>query len=246
MFSEGYNSGGWSNFPEGSYSPKPSEKIIMLPNEVFALQCRAWYEEQGLIVDKTNGEFAHCPYPEDMGEKGYYLLHEHHQQQGLLQSQDVGEMCFFSGDVKKWLLECDPLPDNYFELWDIYDFFMSERGSSLGSTQGPKNVLEKTGIFSPEFDDVRGDWVSKGGETGGKTSGKQAVENKTGVHSEEYINSERYLSDREKGRETQKRLGVGIYAKWVSTIDGYEGSAGLVARHNKLNGWDPSARVKVS
>ncbi len=226
-------------------SPQIATKI-MLPNEVFALACRAYYEEQGLIVDEKNGEFAHCPYPEDMGETGYYLLHEHHQQQGLLQSKDVGKTCFFSGDTKKWLLECDPLPDNYFELWDIFDHFMNERGSLQGSIQGPKNVLEKTGIFSPDYDEVRKDWVVKGGETGGKTSGKQAVESKTGVHSEEYRNSEKYLSDREKGRETQKRLGVGIYAKWVSTIDGYEGSAGLVARHNKLNGWDPSARVKVS
>jgi hypothetical protein len=217
----------------------------MLPNEVFALACRAWYEKQGLVVDERNGEFAHCPYPEGMGEIGYYLLHEHHQQQGLLQSKDVGKICFFSGDTKKWLLECDPFPDNYFELWDIYDFFMGEKGTSLGSVQGTKNVLGKIGLFSPDYDEVRKDWVVKGGKTGGKTSGNQAVENKTGVHSDEYKNSEKYLTDRDKGRETQKLLKVGIYATWESTIDGYRGSAGVVARHNKHRGWDPDARVKV-
>ena len=95
----------------------------MLPNEVFALACRAYYDEQGLIVDETNGEFAHCPLPKEMGEKGYYLLHEHHQQQGLLQSRDVGRRCFWVGDVKKWLLSCDHWPDNFFELWDIYEEF---------------------------------------------------------------------------------------------------------------------------
>ena len=96
----------------------------MLSNEVFALSCLAYYEEQGLIVDKTNGEFAHCPHPEGMGETGYYLLHEHHQHQGLLQSRDIGRKCFWGGDVKNWLLKADYFPDNFFELWDIYDQFM--------------------------------------------------------------------------------------------------------------------------
>jgi hypothetical protein len=218
----------------------------MLPNEVFALACRAYYEEQGLIVDEKNGQFAHCPYPQGMGETGYYLLWEHHQQQGLLQSKDVGKTCFFSGDTKKWLLECDPLPDNFFELWDIFDFFMGERGSVLGKDQGQKNVLERIGIWSPEYDGLRSEWAAKGGSVGGKTSGKEAVINKTGVHSDEYKTSEKYLLDRSKGRETQKRLGVGIYATWESTIDGYRGSAGVVARHNKLRGWDPKARIRIS
>jgi hypothetical protein len=97
----------------------------MLPNERFALACRALYEEQGLIVDETNGEFAHCPYPKRYGDSGYYLLHGHHQHQGLLQSKDIGECCFFNGHAKRWLLECDYFPENYFELWDIYHEFLS-------------------------------------------------------------------------------------------------------------------------
>jgi hypothetical protein len=95
----------------------------MLPNEVFALACRAYYAEQGLIVDETNGEFAHCPLPREMGDKGYYLLWEHHQRQGLLQSRDVGRRCFWVGHAKKWLEELDYFPDNYFELWDIFEEF---------------------------------------------------------------------------------------------------------------------------
>jgi hypothetical protein len=98
----------------------------MLPNEEFALACLRYYGEQGLIVDKTNGEFAHCPYPEGLGESGYYLLHEHHQQQGLLQSRDLDRKCFWGGDVKRWLTTCDYWPDNFFELWDIYDYFMQQ------------------------------------------------------------------------------------------------------------------------
>ena len=98
----------------------------MLPNELFALACRAYYDEEGFIVDASNGEFAHCPYPEGMGDSGYHLLHDHHQQQGLLQSKDVDQCCFFIGHAKKWLLECDPIPENYFELWDIYEKYSKE------------------------------------------------------------------------------------------------------------------------
>jgi hypothetical protein len=64
---------------------------------------------------------------------------------------------------------------------------------------------------------------------------------------------------KKKSEEAQKRLKVGIHdpnnrAKgiraivsqiWESTIDGYRGRASSVALHNKANGWDPAARVKV-
>jgi hypothetical protein len=104
-------------------APYKSPKSIMLPNEEFALACLRYYEEQGIVVDATNGQFAHCPLPRKMGDKGYYLLWEHHQHQGLLQSVDVGRCCFFGPAVLKWLKECDYWPDNYFELWDIYEEF---------------------------------------------------------------------------------------------------------------------------
>lgn len=126
----------------------------MLPNEVFALACRAYYEEQGLIVDETNGQFAHSPYPKGMGETGYYLLWEHHQQQGLLQSRDIGRCCFFSGDAKKWLMTCGYWPDNYFELWDIYENYISALGKANGSTAGRKGastlMKNNLGLFDPK------------------------------------------------------------------------------------------------
>ncbi len=33
---------------------------------------------------------------------------------------------------------------------------------------------------------------------------------------------------------------------WESTVDGYRGSAGVVARHNKLRGWSSDARIRIS
>lgn len=118
----------------------------MLPNEVFALACRAYYDEMGLIVDERNGEFAHCPYPKGMGETGYYLLHEHHQHQGILQSKDVDRICFFVGDAKKWLTECDYWPDNYFDLWDIFEEYTRRQSSENG-----KRVCERRNKENPQY-----------------------------------------------------------------------------------------------
>lgn len=33
---------------------------------------------------------------------------------------------------------------------------------------------------------------------------------------------------------------------WESTVDGYQSNSGCVARHNKANGWDPDARIRVA
>jgi hypothetical protein len=119
-----------SGFPEGfPLSQILPKEFIMLPNEQFALECRAYYDKIGLVVDERNGQFAHCPYPKSMGETGYYLLWGHHQQQGLLQSKDIGKRCFWQGDAKWWLDSCDPMPEDYFGLWDIYKEFVSGKHS---------------------------------------------------------------------------------------------------------------------
>ena len=135
-------------------SPPKSLKIIMLLNEEFALACLAYYEEQGLIVDATNGQFAHCPLPRGMGETGYYLLWEHHQQQGLLQSVDVGRKCFFNADVKNWLLTSNYWPDNYFELWNIYEHYTREHVKNslrkVTSEQRSEMMLKMWGDLTAE------------------------------------------------------------------------------------------------
>ena len=159
----------------------------MLPNEVFALACRAYYDEIGLVVDKRNGQFAHCPYPKGMGETGYYLLWEHHQQQGLLQSRDVGRRCFFTGHPKKWLLTCNPLPENYFELWDIYEEFVagehspahgktrldvSERNSLRLGEKRPEHSERMSGELNPMYGKTGILCPSYGRERDGKTKEK--------------------------------------------------------------------------
>ena len=131
----------------------------MLPNEVFALACLRYYEEQGLIVDATNGQFAHCPFPKGMGETGYYLLLGHHQQQGLLQSRDVNRKCFFNADVKKWLLTADYFPDNFFELWDIYEHYTREHAKNslrkVTADQKSEMMLKVWGALTAEQKSLR-------------------------------------------------------------------------------------------
>jgi hypothetical protein len=129
-----------------SAPPTIAAEFIMLSNERFALACRAYYEEIGLIVDSSNGQFAHSPLTRKECDTGYYLLWEHHQHQGLLQSKDLDKCCFFSGDTKKWLLECDYFPADYFELWDIFEKYFHKNKKKVAET----NRKNKTAIFSPE------------------------------------------------------------------------------------------------
>jgi len=121
----------------------------LLPNEVFALECIAKYAREGLVVDSSNGQFAHCPYPKPReqkyrlpGDKGYYLLWADHQHQGLIQSVDVGRKCYFTQNVALWL---DTKPPGYEELYAIYKKFNArteEDKKKISEAQsGGKNYL---------------------------------------------------------------------------------------------------------
>jgi hypothetical protein len=121
----------------------------MLPNEEFAIACRAYYDEQGLVVDKRNGQFAHSPLTRTECETGYYLLWEHHQHQGLIQSRDLGKRCFWSGHAKQWLLTCDYWPENFFDLWDIYDEYTKPK--SMAHLQSVETVAKRAATRSNQM-----------------------------------------------------------------------------------------------
>jgi hypothetical protein len=46
-----------------------------------------------------------------------------------------------------------------------------------------------------------------------------------------------------QGIENAKTLNAQI---WESTMDSFRGNAGNVAKHNRANGWDPNARIRIS
>ncbi len=126
------------------------------------------------------------------------------------------------------------------ELWEaVYPIYSKDK-SKLASETNLKYKNKAIGLQSPEYKNSEGYMETR------RATGRKAAECGSGVHSPEYKKSEKYKTDRDKGRETQRMLGVGIYATWESTIDGYRGNAAVVANHNRANGWDPAARVRIS
>lgn len=257
----------------------PTANSIMLPNEEFALACREWYAEQGLIVDETNGEFAHSPLTRKECDTGYYLLHGHHQHQGLLQSKDLGKCCFFPYHTLAWLKDCNYFPENYFDLWDIYDKYASEHGKENGGKAGKKTHEEKDENGKSKNAVKNGKKIMEEKDENGKSKhavimGKKTHEKKDengkslfnvklheekdelgrsliGLKSAEKVHKEKDENGKSKhairmgqkgGRKGARNTNNQV---WESLIDGYQNNAGAVAMHNKANGWDPNARIRV-
>jgi hypothetical protein len=256
----------------------------MLSNERFALECLQRYAESGDIVDATNGQFAHCPQPERYGDKGYYLTWEDHQHQGLLQSRDIGECCFFAGDAKKWLLECDPIPESYFELWDIYEEYSGdnlrklhaekdENGKSFHSLELNRKLHQERDENGKSLHGIEaGKRLHARKDENGKSLHALEMnkrlhakrdENGKSLHSLEMIKKLHSKKDEngkslhtlklnKKLHSKKDELGRSIIAMksasqiWESTVDGFRSNAGVVAQHNRRNGWDPDARVRIS
>lgn len=91
---------------------------------------------------------------------------------------------------------------------------------------GNKAVEEKTGIHDPKHKQL----VLEAGRT--------AIEKGLGIFDPK--NKQRVL-------EGSKKAGkISINQKWKSTIDGYVSTAPAVANHNRKNGWDPDARIRIA
>ena len=247
----------------GFSPPLNPRKSIMLPNEKFALECRAHYDEIGLVVDERNGQFAHCPYPEGMGESGYYLLFEHHQQQGILQSKDVNKCCFFVGHAKQWLIQCDPIPANYFDLWDIFDEYSKEslkkvhsiKNENGKSVSAVKHCTELHAERDENGKSIRGLKLAEKTNSLKDEHGKSVIASTAGKNShkekDESGKSVRALEHNVKLHEEKDEFGRSLVVMkvnnqiWESTIDGFRSNAGGVAIHNRAKGWDPKDRVRV-
>lgn len=194
----------------------------LYPNEIFALECRERYERDGVIVDKTNGDFAHCPFPKDMCDTGYYLTRRDHIVQGLLQSKDVNKCCFFVGETYELLTSSYFPPYDLFHLWDIYEKYASQhnrRIAKLGSSvnAGLSTYNKKVGLFA-----MTKEQKSAAGQAGAKTQYEQKI-----------------------GMFAPGKHAATFRQKWISTEDYFVSSASGVARHNKKLNYDPKARICV-
>lgn len=116
-------------FPEGFPLSQILPIKFIVDQHEFVAKCYADYAELGLEPgNPDDGEWqdAHYPKPNPEGDKTILLLYSDHQQQGLYQSEESGRICFFPGDVKKFLIH-GPFVSNWFELWDLYDKWVGER-----------------------------------------------------------------------------------------------------------------------
>jgi hypothetical protein len=163
-------------------------------------------------------------------------------QNALRKNPDAFEWEVWSDDSDEPILE-QALLDMWhgkeccYNLNPLADRLDSESQRRGGLTQGKKNVEDRVGFLSQ-------DWVSSESylehqSEAGKIGGSKIVDSKVGIHSEEFLNSS---ARRERDSKGAKVLNA---QQWVSTRDGFRGNAGNVARHNKINGWDPSDRVKL-
>jgi hypothetical protein len=103
-----------------------------MDQHTWVQQCTEYYEENGLTPgnpDDGEWEEAHYPNPKGVGEETIWLLHDHHQPQGLWQSEECGRCCFFNADALKFLKE-GPFVPGWFDLWDLYDKWSGYYGRS--------------------------------------------------------------------------------------------------------------------
>ena len=113
----------------------------------------------------------------------------------------------------------------------------------------------QVGIYDPDFlsrmkDEGKGIYNPEG-----RKKAQQTLKDKKAG----FWNPELRKKGKRKSEETQKVRQVGIHNPvvrekgieailnqvWESTVDGFRGRACNVAMHNKANGWDPAARVRI-
>ena len=104
-----------------------------------------------------------------------------------------------------------------------------------GSINGNALREQQRGIFSPEWVESEEYFThqSTAGKVGGAVTGNKCLREGIGI----------FAQTKDQLSENARKANAQV---WESTHDGFRGNAGNVARHNKINGWDPSDRVKLS
>lgn len=173
---------------------------------------------------------------------GQWLTKRQHAIASALQTLAFGKRCL-CGWHKPYL------PENLLELcWPLY--------CKANKVNGRKTAELRIGACgrSPEK-------MSEDGKKGGAKGGPRAFELRVGAHGR---SAEKMTDDGKIGGTITYERGIGVHAPgvaskggkvggrktssqiWESTIDGFRSNAGCVAQHNKANGWDPDARVRIS
>jgi general stress protein YciG len=125
------------------------------------------------------------------------------------------------------------------------DYLKSEKKKETSRKQGERVATERIGFLDPTY--LSSEKKKKDSAEAGKKGGRTNAQKRLGICSPEYASSD-------KKREVCRQNGIEHGPKaakvtnsqlWQSTVDGFISTAGPVAHHNKANGWDPGARIRV-
>lgn len=115
-----------------------------------------------------------------------------------------------------------------------------ELGRSINAVKGAE-ILNKI-MHEEKNEDGKSKHAVKMGGAAHREKNEEG-KSKNAAKTAERLNKEKD----EEGRSLNAVKGGKTVASqiWQSTVDGFVSSAGNVARHNKANGWDPDARVRI-
>ena len=222
----------------------------------YVENCQRFYFENGLEPgnpDDGNWQEAHYPLPRDKGDDVVLLLFEHHQVQGLLQSEEMGGRCFFPGDTKKFFTS-GPFVDNWFELWDLYEKWQS----TFSTENNLKRALEKDELGRSVFavhasahvhDEKNEEGKSVCAVKAAAASHKEKDEDGksvNGVKNGKRLHEEKLLDGRSK--VAVEAGGAALTAKFQCLHTGRVSTASGIARRQRKLGYEsgPAFRVKVT
>jgi len=100
----------------------------MYTTEEFREQVYLWYDTNGITVgdpNEGNWERAHIVPQCVGGTETVLLLHGHHCYHDLIQSKEYNRQCFFAGTTRAWLYGEGFLCENWFELVEIYEHYLT-------------------------------------------------------------------------------------------------------------------------
>lgn len=114
----------------------------------------------------------------------------------------------------------------------------NEEGKSVNAVKGAKRLNEVIHAERDEFG--RSIFAMKS-----LANTYQGEKDERGVPLARIKNGERLHAQKDELGRSLVTVAVNNQV-WESTIDGHRGNSSAVARHNRANGWDPNARIRIS
>lgn len=212
----------------------------------YVENCQRFYLENGLEPGNPDDgvwEEAHYPAPKGKGDDVILLLHEHHQVQGLLQSEEYGKCCFFSGDAKKFLTT-GPFVSGWFELWDLYDKWSGENARISNVKLHSERNTEGKSLFSLYANSVL---HSQRDELGRSVHALETLGNYQFTSETAKLAHEEKLEDG-RSKYAVEVCSLNFKAKYRCLHTGFVSSASGIARRQRKLGYEsgPDFRVKVT